>query len=202
MNSSSSSSGITAPVDYVGYWAFEEGTGTTVADSSVNGNDGTMVNSPTWETGIIGAYAGGFTTASAQRVNLVGTNATFTPNKDNAWSVSLWFKSSKADELFHTLFTFDYNTGEPGTIRLAQDETVNFLSYDGSTVYDVSAAGSKCDGLWHHVVATHTAAGIGELFTTAYYLPQKSQHCTHWEHRNGNTQNNRHLLRRRHRPTG
>lgn len=33
----------------VGYWKMDEGTGTTTADSSGNGNKGTLVNSPKWE---------------------------------------------------------------------------------------------------------------------------------------------------------
>ena len=32
----------------VGYWKFEEGTGTSVADSSSNSNTGTLTNSPSW----------------------------------------------------------------------------------------------------------------------------------------------------------
>jgi len=36
----------------VGYWRFEEGTGTSVADSSDNSNTGTLVNSPTWDTDV------------------------------------------------------------------------------------------------------------------------------------------------------
>lgn len=33
-----------------GYWKFEEGSGTTVADSSDNSNTGTLINSPSWST--------------------------------------------------------------------------------------------------------------------------------------------------------
>ena len=36
----------------VGYWRFEEGTGTDVADSSGNGNNGTLINTPTWDTDV------------------------------------------------------------------------------------------------------------------------------------------------------
>ena len=32
-----------------GYWRFEEGSGTTVADSSDNSNTGTLINSPLWD---------------------------------------------------------------------------------------------------------------------------------------------------------
>jgi len=34
----------------VGYWQFDEGTGTNTYDASGNGNDGTLVNTPTWTT--------------------------------------------------------------------------------------------------------------------------------------------------------
>ena len=44
--SSSLSSGL------VGYWKFDEGSGTTAADSSGNGNNGLLVNSPTWQTSV------------------------------------------------------------------------------------------------------------------------------------------------------
>jgi len=40
--------------DLVGHWTLNEGSGTTVADVSGNGNDGTIVNSPTWIPGMQG----------------------------------------------------------------------------------------------------------------------------------------------------
>ena len=38
----------------VGYWRLDEGSGTTAADSSGNGNTGTLVNGPTWVSGRYG----------------------------------------------------------------------------------------------------------------------------------------------------
>jgi hypothetical protein len=35
----------------VGYWSFDEATGTTVYDASNNGNDGTLNGNPQWTTG-------------------------------------------------------------------------------------------------------------------------------------------------------
>jgi len=40
--------------DLVGYWKLDEGSGTIAYDSSGNGNDGTLVNNPTWIVGISG----------------------------------------------------------------------------------------------------------------------------------------------------
>jgi hypothetical protein len=41
--------------ELVGHWKLDEGSGTTVSDSSGQGNDGTIVNSPTWIDGVLGA---------------------------------------------------------------------------------------------------------------------------------------------------
>jgi hypothetical protein len=38
----------------VGYWPFDEGGGTIAKDYSGNGNNGTLVNNPTWTTGKVG----------------------------------------------------------------------------------------------------------------------------------------------------
>ena len=38
----------------VGYWKFDEGEGDTAYDSSGYGNDGTLMNDPTWTNGISG----------------------------------------------------------------------------------------------------------------------------------------------------
>jgi type II secretory pathway pseudopilin PulG len=38
--------------DLAGYWPLEEGTGTTTADQSGNGNTGTLTNGPTWSTDV------------------------------------------------------------------------------------------------------------------------------------------------------
>jgi hypothetical protein len=40
--------------ELVGHWTFNEGGGTVVADSSGKGNDGTIVNNPTWIAGVFG----------------------------------------------------------------------------------------------------------------------------------------------------
>ncbi len=44
--------------DLVGHWTLDDGSGTTVADISGNGNDGTIVNNPTWIAGVSGGGSG------------------------------------------------------------------------------------------------------------------------------------------------
>ncbi len=50
------------PLDYgdtslVGYWKFDEGSGTTAYDASGHGNNGTLTNGPTYTAGKVGGYA-------------------------------------------------------------------------------------------------------------------------------------------------
>ncbi|MEX0786480.1 MAG: flexitail domain-containing putative surface protein [Dehalococcoidia bacterium] len=45
---------VVIPGSLVGHWKFNEGAGSTAADSSGNGNDGTLVNGPTWVSGVAG----------------------------------------------------------------------------------------------------------------------------------------------------
>ena len=40
--------------DLQGWWKLDEGTGTSVADSSTNSNTGTLVNGPAWSTNTAG----------------------------------------------------------------------------------------------------------------------------------------------------
>ena len=39
-----------AQADLVGWWRLDDGSGTTVSDSSTNGNDGTFAGTPEWVT--------------------------------------------------------------------------------------------------------------------------------------------------------
>lgn len=92
-NSSASQAQGTGRLDsgLAGYWKLDDGSGTSVTDSSVNGNTGTLTNGPTWGTGQIGGGA-----------DLDGTNdyisvTTSTPanlNLTDSFSLSMWFKAN------------------------------------------------------------------------------------------------------------
>lgn len=56
------SNSFPSDVNLVGYWAFDEGTGSIAYDNSGNSNNATLVNTPTWITGVVGK---GLTFASA-----------------------------------------------------------------------------------------------------------------------------------------
>ena len=66
----------------VAYYKFDEGTGSTTADATSNGNNGTFVNNPTWQSlGTFQWLPGGVTTPSLS----VNTAGTYTTKLTNAY---------------------------------------------------------------------------------------------------------------------
>jgi len=75
----------------VGWWKFDEGSGTVAYDSSGNGNDGNLTNGPTWATGKIGgalSFDGVNDYVDFGQKNL-GVNSNL--------SVSYWFKPNNGN---------------------------------------------------------------------------------------------------------
>ena len=66
----------------VGYWSFDDGTGTIASDSSGNGNNGTLVNGPSWITS--GEIAG------ALFFDGVDDYVSFTSQAQSIISISAW----------------------------------------------------------------------------------------------------------------
>lgn len=71
--------GLLATTNLKAYWAFNESSGTTATDSSGNNNNATLVNSPTFTTGISGnslLVASSQSGTVADNVNLRASAAT------------------------------------------------------------------------------------------------------------------------------
>jgi len=69
-----------------GYWKFDEGSGTVAADSSGNGNNGTLVNGPTWTTGKVG------NALSFNGVSAAVTIPASTQYDTSTFTMSFWIK--------------------------------------------------------------------------------------------------------------
>ena len=88
--------------DLVGHWTLDEGSGTTVADVSGNGNDGTIVDNPVWDTkwvtGVSGSalefYGVGTVTGNGDYVDIPHS-----PSLDitGPTSIALWIRPDADD---------------------------------------------------------------------------------------------------------
>jgi hypothetical protein len=123
-----------------GYWKFDEGSGTNANDSSVNGNTGTLVSTPTWTTGQIN---GGLTFNGANYVSTTQTPLTSTV--PNGFSVFVWLQSPNADAWAYDMggsSALNLMTSATGTYCRIRDTSLGFFSTPRSTI--------NGDGNWHN----------------------------------------------------
>ena len=125
-----SGAGIPTPI---ADWQFLEGSGTTTADSTGNGNTGTLINTPAWVGG------GGLllAAASSQYVS-VGT-----PSDLNiTGQMSVWAKvKPNSFPALGTIFSKGFDsTNEQYSLRFSSATGADFFTYNG-TVHGVQQTG-------------------------------------------------------------
>src|SRR5208282_2920375 len=74
------------PLGLIGEWQFNEGSGTTTADSTGNGFNGTLVGNVSWTTGLVGPYALSFSGGHAD----VADNPILEFSSTQSWSLAMW----------------------------------------------------------------------------------------------------------------
>jgi len=140
----------------VGYWSFNEGSGTQVGDYSGNGNTGTLTDSPTWVTGKFGSAleldgSGDYVDAGA---NSVTGNSAFT--------LTAWIKTDTVSK-YSGAISIGASGGNLsayiGTVKTAQNGTSNSV---GGGIYG-SNYGSGVTTLneWVHVALTFSGGSGG-----------------------------------------
>ncbi len=137
----------------VGYWAFDEGMGTTTADLSGSGNDGVM-------TGVPAFVAGGFPAAKFKnpfalmlngKPDLVTVGINRLPTIDQPKSVSLWFNYPVMPATGNrTMFSLT-SKAETCGIQLGTRAANLTVSLWGGTVLVSTPAPAPG---WHHMVYT------------------------------------------------
>lgn len=75
----------------VGWWTFNEGTGTTAADSSGNGKDGTLIGNALWTTG---KHGGALNFDGTDDLVDIGSGAS--QNLSSNYTISFWVKPDAA----------------------------------------------------------------------------------------------------------
>ena len=146
-----------AVVDPVGRWTFDEGTGTTAADSGSGGNNGTLLGSAGWGAGNVGAFA---LSTNGTTGNVVDVGDPGSGNLDfgtGSFSFSLWFKTSDTTNtklLLTKRFSGSCISGDEGYYFIMDSGGQFFTSVcDGTTGFTTSTAWTgKSDNAWHHAV--------------------------------------------------
>jgi Concanavalin A-like lectin/glucanases superfamily/Phosphoesterase family/Pectate lyase superfamily protein len=133
----------------IGWWKFDEGSGTTASDSSGSGNTGTLQNGAAWTTGKTGSAVSlnGSQNQSVQITGLLGTP----PSLTLAGWANLTASGSSGSELV--------SLGDTAAIRLSNTATSFFWQSSSGSWAFVTQAQSYLGVGWHHFAATMDASG-------------------------------------------
>ena len=138
-------------------WKFNEGTGSTAADSSGNGNDGTLVNNPTRVNGKIG------NALSFDGVNdYISTTNSPSLNPADEITIIAWVKPSVTPQT-----GWNKIIAKPFTSRTSPWQQYALTLYDAHFVFELNAGGSKSgvhstaplvNNTWYHVAGTYNGS--------------------------------------------
>jgi hypothetical protein len=117
----------------VGYWPFDEGSGTIAYDKSGNGNNGTLTNGPTWKSGKVGGAL------SFDGVNdAVNTSGNF-PSIAGNFTISIWTKWNQFQNYGGIVFNYAGNTAPYFNFFLSSyTSSIGFYLSNGVTIQSVS----------------------------------------------------------------
>ena len=136
----------------IGYWNLNEGLGAVAYDSSGNGNNGTLMNSPTWVTGKYGnalSFSG-----NGDYVDIPNSNSL---NLTNELTIVFWAKFISGnipaiEKASSYLLYWDGASNIIGAVYL--NGTLNYFG----------ASGFLPDGNWHQLAFTYECNGEQALY--------------------------------------
>jgi hypothetical protein len=154
---------FTPAIGVVAHWPFDEGAGATAADSSGNGQTGTLTNGASWTAG-----------ARLNAVDLDGANdfvdVGMIDVSGSAMTLAAWFNSS---QLANTpsndgrIISKAQGTAESkhfwmlSTIRSGSDTRLRFrLKAGGKTTTLVASSGNLTENQWFHAAAVYDGASM------------------------------------------
>ena len=149
----------------VGYWSFNEGTGTVATDFSGNGNTGTLTAGPTWTDGKRGKALN--FDGSGARVAVTQSSGLPLYSTNTAYSVSAWVRGPAqiGGGIFH-----ESNSGGNAEFVIVTDSAsatgkleIIIVNDAGSVVLDSKPDVIVLDNTWHHVVFADNN-GTGKLY--------------------------------------
>jgi hypothetical protein len=153
-----------ADAELVGWWKFDETSGSTAADSSGNGNDGTLNGSATWapEQGKRGGAlemdgsAGGYV--------FIPNGGELTLINQGDFTITMWFRQDVVSGIANLLQQTDENgTGRTLLLADAADGIRTFLG-GTSTLSGIIEE----PGVWYHVAMVVTEGGSAD--TIEFYI--------------------------------
>ncbi len=142
----------------VGYWRFEETTGTTAADSTAGGNDGTYYNGVTLGTTGVNGTDTAATFDGSNDYILVSNDSSLQPSNG---TIQLWFNTNDASDR-QGLLEKNENQEEGDGIRIRiNNGRIEARLQTGEGSYRTITSSMTVDtSTWHHVAVTFGSGGF------------------------------------------
>lgn len=138
-------------------WKLDEGTGSTAYDISVNGNNGTLTNTPTWTTG---RYGNGVAFAGSNQHIIRADDSDLDFIAADNFTISTWFRHTTASAQEAILAKHNATAGgykilmeADGDITCAIDDDSTWTPDDSAT----STAATYDNNAWHHIACVKNA---------------------------------------------
>ncbi len=147
----------------VGWWEFDEGSGTTATDSSGSGNTGTLTNGPVWTNGVadfslsFDATNDFVNVTHASTIDITGpfTISTFARfaslSTPNGWEAALIAKGATPTEWARYALAFGGNDG-----------TILLYSGDGFSPQFITSTQKVVVARWYHIVGLLRGTGSNQ----------------------------------------
>ena len=140
----------------VGYWTFDEGSGTSIRDSSGKGNNGTTYNNPAWVTG---KQSNALSFDGVD--DYVSYGAPSSLDLTNSMTISAWVNPQDITAPYHHIVS----KGESGStvamqyILIVMGDKPRFLISNGSSSNSVQGPAVSV-GSWYHIVGALTSTQL------------------------------------------
>ncbi len=145
----------------VAQWHMDEGSGSSIDDSSSNSNDGTItgaswagVDGGRWYTSTMAGFSTGDSLSFDGTDDYV-TVADSASLDVTAITIALWFKVDRVDISQHFVSKWGTGANDLSYALLLNGNKVRFnTSFNGSVEDNLNSTGSVSSGVWYHIVAT------------------------------------------------
>ena len=136
-----------ASAELAGHWRFDEGSGTTAYDRSDNGNDGTLVNNPTWAVGI---NNGALQFDGIDDYVDCGNDPSL--NVTNAVTIAAWVKMNSVPPAYSVSIAGKYAAY---WLEWRNTNVLSLSMYINGAYNGSGPTLELADGDWHHITLTY-----------------------------------------------
>jgi hypothetical protein len=163
----------TTRAELVGWWRFDEGSGTVASDSSTNGNDGSLNGNPKWVAGHLGGaleFDG-----SGDYVDC-GTDQSLDLTK---WTVAFWLKANE-NKNYNGFVIKGLDAAENFEVLGFADGSFHFpiIFTDGTRTYVNTSVGVIVPGEWAHFAYSYDSTEGREFYKNGSLIFSDSESKT------------------------